>query len=72
LFKLCPSKTKVGFKKNYQVGKKWMFDDYSYLCKGLLIPFLQDMGKLMGLLKGQLAGKADMGVVSKLIKSKLS
>ncbi|CAC9606201.1 Transamidase GatB domain protein [uncultured Gammaproteobacteria bacterium] len=33
---------------------------------------MQDMGKLMGLLKGQLAGKADMGVVSKLIKSKLS
>jgi len=22
--------------KNYQVGKKWFFDDYSYLCKGLL------------------------------------
>lgn len=33
---------------------------------------MQDMGKLMGFLKGQLAGKADMGVVSKLIKSKLS
>ncbi|AYQ57497.1 Transamidase GatB domain protein [Bathymodiolus thermophilus thioautotrophic gill symbiont] len=33
---------------------------------------MQDMGKLMGLLKGQLAGKADMAVVSKLIRSKLS
>ncbi|SMN10693.1 Transamidase GatB domain protein [uncultured Candidatus Thioglobus sp.] len=33
---------------------------------------MQDMGKLMGLLKGQLAGKADMGVVSGIIKSKLS
>ncbi|CAC9967031.1 hypothetical protein [uncultured Gammaproteobacteria bacterium] len=21
--------------QNYQVGKKWIFDDYSYLCKGL-------------------------------------
>jgi uncharacterized protein YqeY len=27
---------------------------------------MQDMGKLMGLLKAQLAGKADMGVVSLL------
>ncbi|OIR24574.1 Transamidase GatB domain protein [Bathymodiolus thermophilus thioautotrophic gill symbiont] len=33
---------------------------------------MQDMGKLMGLLKGQLMGKADMAVVSKLIRSKLS
>ncbi|SMM97977.1 Transamidase GatB domain protein [uncultured Candidatus Thioglobus sp.] len=33
---------------------------------------MQDMGKLMGLLKGQLAGKADMGIVSGIIKSKLS
>ncbi|CAB5496922.1 hypothetical protein THERMOS_590 [Bathymodiolus thermophilus thioautotrophic gill symbiont] len=23
--------------KNYQVGKKWMLDDYLYLCKGLFI-----------------------------------
>jgi uncharacterized protein YqeY len=30
------------------------------------------MGKLMGMLKGQLGGKADMGVVSQLIKDKLS
>jgi len=33
---------------------------------------MQDMGKLMGVLKGQLGGKADMGTVSALIKSKLS
>jgi uncharacterized protein YqeY len=33
---------------------------------------MQDMGKLMGMLKGQLGGKADMGTVSALIKSKLS
>ncbi len=33
---------------------------------------MQDMGKLMGVLKGQLAGKADMGVVSGVIRSKLS
>jgi len=33
---------------------------------------MQDMGKLMGLLKGQLGGKADMGIVSGIIKSKLS
>jgi uncharacterized protein YqeY len=33
---------------------------------------MQDMGKLMGLLKGQLDGKADMGVVSGVIRSKLS
>jgi len=33
---------------------------------------MKDMGKVMGLLKGQLQGKADMGAVSGLIKSKLS
>jgi len=33
---------------------------------------MQDMGKLMGLLKAQLEGKADMGSVSALIRSKLS
>ena len=33
---------------------------------------MKDMGKLMGILKGQLDGKADMGVVSQLIKAKLS
>jgi len=33
---------------------------------------MQDMGKLMGLLKAQLDGKADMGAVSGLIRSKLT
>ena len=33
---------------------------------------MKDMGKLMGILKGQLDGQADMGMVSQLIKSKLS
>ncbi len=33
---------------------------------------MQDMGKLMGTLKGQLAGKADMGQVSSLIRAKLA
>ncbi|MBW5289626.1 MAG: Transamidase GatB domain protein [Candidatus Ruthia sp. Apha_13_S6] len=33
---------------------------------------MQDMGKLMGLLKSQLDGKTDMGVVSGLIRSKFS
>ncbi|SHA10501.1 hypothetical protein BTHERMOSOX_365 [Bathymodiolus thermophilus thioautotrophic gill symbiont] len=23
--------------KNYQVGEKWILDDYSYLCKGLFV-----------------------------------
>lgn len=32
---------------------------------------MQDMGKVMGLLKPQLQGRADMGAVSKLIKAKL-
>ena len=31
-----------------------------------------DMGKVMGALKGKLAGRADMGKVSSLVKSKLS
>jgi len=33
---------------------------------------MQDMGKLMGVIKPQVAGKADMGLVSKLVKAKLS
>ena len=33
---------------------------------------MQDMGKLMGMLKQQLDGKADMGLVSAIIRSKLS
>jgi uncharacterized protein YqeY len=32
----------------------------------------QDMGKVIGVLKGQLAGKADMGAVSALVKAALS
>ena len=31
----------------------------------------QDMGKVMGVVKTRLAGKADMGLVSRLLKSKL-
>ena len=33
---------------------------------------MRDMGKLMGVLKPQLQGRADMGKVSQLIKSRLS
>jgi uncharacterized protein YqeY len=33
---------------------------------------LADIGKLMGVLKPRLAGKADMGEVSKLVKARLS
>jgi len=33
---------------------------------------MKDMGKVMGMLKGQLAGKADMGAVSAKIKSRLT
>ena len=33
---------------------------------------MQDMGKVMGLLKPKLAGKADMGLVSKIVKEILS
>ena len=32
----------------------------------------KDMGKVMGALKGKLQGKADMGLVSKLVKEKLA
>jgi uncharacterized protein YqeY len=32
---------------------------------------MQDMGKVMGVLKPQLQGRADMGKVSGLIKAKL-
>ncbi|MBR3482083.1 MAG: GatB/YqeY domain-containing protein [Neisseriaceae bacterium] len=33
---------------------------------------MADMGKVMGILKGELAGRADMAVVSRLLKEKLS
>jgi len=33
---------------------------------------MKDMGKLMGMLKPRLQGKADMSTVSQLIKSRLS
>jgi len=33
---------------------------------------MKDMGKVMGIVKPKVAGKADMGLVSKLVKSKLS
>jgi hypothetical protein len=33
---------------------------------------MKDMGKLMGMLKPQLQGKADMSLVSQLIKARLS
>ncbi|CAC9584443.1 hypothetical protein [uncultured Gammaproteobacteria bacterium] len=35
-FKPCPSDAKAGF-KNHQVGEKWVYDDYSYLCEGLYV-----------------------------------
>ena len=33
---------------------------------------MQDIGKVMGILKSSLAGSADMGVVSKIVKEQLS
>ena len=33
---------------------------------------MQDIGKVMGLLKSSLAGSADMGIVSKIVKEQLS
>ena len=33
---------------------------------------MQDMGKVMGLLKSEFQGNADMGLVSKIVKEKLS
>lgn len=33
---------------------------------------MQDMGKVMGILNGKLKGKADMGLVSKLVREELS
>ena len=32
----------------------------------------QDIGKVMGILKSSLAGSADMGMVSKIVKDELS
>ena len=33
---------------------------------------MRDMGRVMGWLKGEVAGKADMGAVSAKVKAKLS
>ena len=33
---------------------------------------MQDIGKVMGILKSSIASKADMGIVSKIVKDKLS
>ena len=33
---------------------------------------MQDMGKVMGAIKSELQGKADMGLVSQIVKSSLS
>ena len=33
---------------------------------------MQDIGKVMGILKSSIAGKADMGIVSKIVMDKLS
>lgn len=33
---------------------------------------MQDIGKVMGLLKNALSGSADMGLVSKIVKDQLS
>ena len=33
---------------------------------------MQDIGKVMGLLKSSLAGSADMGIVSKIVKDQLA
>lgn len=33
---------------------------------------MQDMGKIMGILKPQVQGRADMGIISKLVKAQLS
>lgn len=33
---------------------------------------MKDMGKVMGIIKGQAAGRADMSVISSLVKQKLS
>ena len=33
---------------------------------------MQDIGKVMGVLKSSLAGSADMGIVSKIVKDELS
>lgn len=38
---------------------------------GLESPTVKDMGKIMGQLKPKIQGRADMGMVSKLIKDKL-
>ena len=32
---------------------------------------MSDMGKVMGVLKGELAGRADMALVSRILKEKL-
>ncbi len=51
-------------------------DEISALIEGAIsksgAESIKDMGKVMGMLKGELQGRADMGKVSGLIKTKLS
>ncbi|GJM05131.1 MAG: aspartyl-tRNA amidotransferase subunit B [marine bacterium B5-7] len=51
-------------------------DEISALIEGAIsksgAESIKDMGKVMGMLKGELQGRADMGKVSGLIKAKLS
>ena len=58
--------------KPEQLSEEKVRSYVDYAINDLNANSMQDMGKVMGLLKPKLAGKADMGLVSKIVKESLS
>ncbi len=58
--------------KPEQLSEEEISDKVKNVIKDTDAKSMQDIGKVMGVLKSTLAGKADMGQVSKIVKDQLS
>ena len=58
--------------KPEQLSEEEISDKVKNVIKDTDAKSMQDIGKVMGVLKSALAGKADMGQVSKIVKDQLS